>query len=462
MNKLTTLLYGAALLGFTGLLFAWGSKPHADIVNAALSVIPPEDRLLQRLGEDGPRLSIFVQMGDWNDCFVQMPGRWTVSGADFSSPPQSFYANDYLIFPALPQLNQHMLPAVKATYVPLFDRALQALRTETPANAARWVGSLLHFVTDSGSPPHTANILGEIHTRMENWVDASRMVIRGYTPQLLGKTDDEARQAFLERMDGLAAFSRLRAGRLTKLVEAADRTASEPVIMESATETAHVAADVIHTLLQLSVHKEPGTTLEAEVIAPETTGLPALPAKLVLLGTAFGTLSETLTIHDGFYSGRFFLEGIPAGKYTAAISRPGCRLLRLPGLTLDGRTTTHFRWTLDPDLVSGNRLRNPDFQLRWVNAQHPDGWRFDARRKQWISDNVIVTAQKTYAFAVSSTVPQEVMVEWMAEHWRAAGPPVEVPASMAAPAGVRYARILINGAADPGTRIHEISIRELE
>jgi len=28
---------------------------------------------------------------------------------------------------------------------------LQALRTETPANAARWVGSLLHFVEDTGS-----------------------------------------------------------------------------------------------------------------------------------------------------------------------------------------------------------------------------------------------------------------------------------------------------------------------
>src|SRR5436309_363331 len=120
-----------------GVIWAWGSKPHADIVNAALSVLPAEDGLLERLGENGPRLTAFVQMGDWNDCYVEMAERWTVSGTEFPSAREAFYANDYLVFPGLPVLHSHMLPEVKATYAPLFDRALQALRTETPANAAR-------------------------------------------------------------------------------------------------------------------------------------------------------------------------------------------------------------------------------------------------------------------------------------------------------------------------------------
>ena len=47
-------------------------------------------------------------------------------------------------------------------YRPLFIRALQALRTESPANAVRWLGSLLHFVTDTGSPPHALVYKGDI------------------------------------------------------------------------------------------------------------------------------------------------------------------------------------------------------------------------------------------------------------------------------------------------------------
>jgi len=31
----------------------------------------------------------------------------------------------------------------------------------------------LHFVTDTGSPPHALVYKGDIHTKMENWLDAS-------------------------------------------------------------------------------------------------------------------------------------------------------------------------------------------------------------------------------------------------------------------------------------------------
>ncbi len=74
----------------------------------------------------------------------------------------------------------HLVPEVNRTYDPYFRRALQALRTETPLNAARWIGSLLHFVEDTGSPPHPAEIHGDVHSKMENWVDAKQIHLPGY------------------------------------------------------------------------------------------------------------------------------------------------------------------------------------------------------------------------------------------------------------------------------------------
>ena len=53
--------------------------------------------------------------------------------------------------------------------------AAPALLSESPANAARWLGSLLHFVEDTGSPPHAAEIRGPLHIKMENWIDAGKI-----------------------------------------------------------------------------------------------------------------------------------------------------------------------------------------------------------------------------------------------------------------------------------------------
>lgn len=82
------------------------------------------------------------------------------------------------------------------------------------ANAARWIGSLLHFTTDTGSPPHAAGIPGQpVHSKMENWVNAKLIHIPDYQPRLLGNDDAAAEAGFLRRMDGLIEFSKQRAQR---------------------------------------------------------------------------------------------------------------------------------------------------------------------------------------------------------------------------------------------------------
>ena len=53
-------------------------------------------------------------------------------------------------------------------------------------------------------------------------------------------------------MQGLNEFSRLRSERLLPLIQANDRAHCEPIALESAAETARVAADTLHTLPVLS------------------------------------------------------------------------------------------------------------------------------------------------------------------------------------------------------------------
>lgn len=457
----TLVLLAFALAGAVASLMAWGSKPHSDIVDAALSVLPLDSGLVEQLGEDAPRLRAFVQMGDWNDCLVARDEQWRVTGALYPSAGQMFYANDYLVFPASTRLFGHMLPEVRTTYGPFFDRALQALRMESPANAARWIGSLLHYLTDSGSPPHAAGITGPAHTKMENWLDASKLDLQGYTPRVLNHDQ------FLARMEGLIEFSKARGERLRPLIAADDRVSSEPIIMESAGETARVAADAIYSLLKLS--REGASTsagvLDARITAAQTAGMEELPAKLAIAEGPVSTLSDTITLRPGSYRGHFALRGLAAGSYTGFLSRPGCRSQTVK-FTIRAGAVSRADWTLEPDAISGNRVRNPDFQLRWVKAAAPDYWRYDARRKVWISDNVLATAGREYRITVAgkdSAGEKSVSVEWMAEHWLAAAPAVATATGevLVAPEKTRYLRLLIAGEEDPAGRFREIGVQEV-
>src|SRR5262249_16892135 len=158
---------------------------------------------------------------------------------------QLFYADDYLIFPGVARHLDHILPEVKETFRPYFKRAVQALRTENSTNAARWIGSLLHFAEDAGPPPHAAQTRGDIHTKMENWVDAKLMHIRDYQARLLGTTEEGALEGFMKRMDELVEFSKIRGNKLRIPVTIGNRTAVMPVVLECALETSRMVADLL-------------------------------------------------------------------------------------------------------------------------------------------------------------------------------------------------------------------------
>jgi hypothetical protein len=375
-----------------------------------------------------------------------------------------------LIFPEAPRLYKHECPDVENTFAPFFMRALQAIETETPANAARWAGSLLHFQTDAGSPPHAASLSGEIHSKMENWVVASAISISGYQPRLLGRTPDGAVRGFEQRMAGLIAFSKQRAQRLYPLIIANDRPAAEPIVLESADESARVEADLLHTLLFLSETKSSGIQqcweLEATVTAPTVANFESLPAKLVIAGTNYSTMSELVTIDKGRYKGVFLLRNVRPGTYHVIVSRVGATPLFINGVVIRSRAVARFNWSLEPDSLPGNLVRNPDFKIRWRSTD-PDYWTFDKDSGSWVSDNVRVHGGTRYRFQASFQKDKapDIMLQWYKNHWQACSDAVPLaPANevtLVAPENAQYARLFVRTKDDPARSVMHIAFARL-
>ena len=479
MRPIAALLLLAAALATA--LSGWDSKIHSGIIHASLMAIPPEDRIQQRWGDEVWRLREYVQMADWINTLVSQREDWDTGGQTLEQPGIQFFPNDYLLFPASPTPTQHMVPAVKATYRPFFLRALQALRTESPANAARWTGSLLHYVTDSGSPPHAIGLSGPAHTKMESWLDTSVIDLSHYHPQLLGDTDEAAVKGLEARMDGLIAFSAIRANAMLPFVKVDDRAHMEPLAIESAAETARVAADVIHTLLVLT-QRTPGTgaSLVAEVSAPNLEGMENLPAKLMVKGTDYSTLSEQSLPAFHTYRGVFYLRNIPPGTYYMAIERVGSETLQTieqTAVILKAGETDHENWNLRPSAIAwagiqgGNLVPNAKLTLRWVTPDAPDHWRYDAPHHQWVSDNIPITPGRIYRAGCAlypRAADEGVELQWMAHAWEISKVPnvpfdfskgTHTEMSVTAPAGVIFVRVVIKAQRERLTDLGSVFIQ---
>ena len=344
-------LYWVSFLLCAAHAWAWG--PHAEITQAALDVLGTNDVLIRHLGAQAQRLTNYAWMADYR----RLP---------FEEPDELFYADDYLLFPEATAHWDHICPEVKKTYRPYFRRALQALRTETPRNAARWIGSLLHFVEDTGSPPHAAEIRGTLHTRMETWVDAKQIQIRGHTPRLMGTNDDHALEGFLKRMEEIIVFSKDRAKRARLHAEIGNRKAVEPVVLESALETSRLTADLLHTLGVISDGKgATGGALRGVVQSDNPVGLEWFAAKIVIEGTSYSTIADL--------SGNFEFRNLPPGDYKVVALRPG-NGVAIRNVHVDEGKTNDYRVKLSNG--SRNLIRNGDFGIRWKERTSPDCWDF--------------------------------------------------------------------------------------
>lgn len=469
-------LYGVLLLALVSSpkLFAWGGVPHQQIVDGALTAIPADDHISLRLGPESGHLRDTVEMGDWMNSLIVVQENWHVTTEDYPQVESQYFGNDYLLFPSAPHFFEHMMPEVHDTYGPFFLRSLQALRTEDQTNAVRWMGSLLHFVTDSGSPPHTIGLRGSDHTKMENWLDASKIDLHNYQPQLLGKTDQEAVLGLRRRMDALIARNAKIARRMLPYARANDRAQIEPMAFDCAEETARVAADVIHTLLVLSARPVQGdsASIVASVTAPRLAEHSLLPAKLILLGTNFSTLSSLDDSSRERYAGTFSLHDLPPGTYRTVIERPGAETLFLAPFRLDSGQHAHFNWNLQATSPAGNLVQNYNLKLRWLSSLVPDHWHANSACHCWTSDNIPVIHGNAYRLYVvpARASSREVALQWMAQHWQTTtDPAIRIPAAqqpsggvtVTAPSTAVYARIEITGDDPPQSAFREAIMMRL-
>lgn len=379
------------LAALTACAHAWG--PHPDITRAALDVLPDRDRWREILGPQYDALAQYAWMPDQ-------------AGQDFGD----YYPDDYLLVRAFPRYVGHMMPAVREAWEPYFRRALQALRTETPVNAARQMGPIIHFVEDSGAPPHARPIGGPHHGPLENWVDRTLISIPDYEPQLLGTDDESAVAGLMARVDALVEFSIPRADRALPLVERGEeqRPNVEPIILESALESARATADVLHTLFTVAfTHMPEGAglqgTVNAGVFHPGAENRNRKGARIILLhdepyralGEQPASLMEAVSDYSTVaytapdmpdtvgWQGAFEFRNLTPGVYRVLAYRTGSRWVVSEPVTLEVGRTAEVHLDLPPAEPEGNIIQNPDGTLAYLDAT-PDRWRHAAGAR-WIS-----------------------------------------------------------------------------
>lgn len=351
---------------------AWG--PHDRITGAALKVLPHFEKIKNTLEEKNFNL---LPTYSW------IPDQ---RGQDL----KSFYADDYILTKELPHYIDHRMPDVKKAIEPHFKRALQALKTETPTEACRWLGPLLHYVEDIGAPPHAMRISGPEHAYMENWVKPEMIDITGYTPVLLGKTDQEALKGLMDRLDKLVAFSVERGQKMLPLVKKgeSERPKVEPLVLECAIETAKVVADTLYTLFTLGLQgKDEGAGVKGVINFPEFPFHKEKGARIILLDNykyskLLGSVTEgeLLYLSSTEYSthtdkdGRYEFRNLPEGEYRLLVERVGAQTKISDPIKLEKGKFVTLNLSLSPTTPPRNFVRNSDFKVYSYSKEMPDWW----------------------------------------------------------------------------------------
>jgi hypothetical protein len=331
---------------------AWQAR--GDITQAVIESLSPDDAIIQKLGVETGKLREHLGIPDRRGTLNREKFVW-------------FYANDYLLFPGTTLHREPTSGGMQEDALAFFSRALQALRTESVPNAGRWIGALLHFTEDCGSPAVAADISGDLRGKLETLVNPKAIHIQGYQPILLGRTEVEALAGFQKRLEVLIEFSKQRAELAKPLIAGGERARAEPMVMECAEETCRVVADVLFTLGELAT--VPGNaqnvTLRGSISGRPGQGLERVPARVMLEDTPFSTLADE--------EGRYVFYNLPAGNYTLDVIRPGSVVAR-QALKLPPTKTAVKDIALTQDTPAGNMLRDASLTSHWLKAGRLDGW----------------------------------------------------------------------------------------
>lgn len=233
---------------------AWGwGAPHGTITQAALKTLPAWQR--ETLGAEGPALgSLYCTIPD-----LVYARKDLAPYAMVPEQPGTVYLVN-LHLPASPAENEALLRS-------FMGRAVEALRTNNVAAAARFAGTLAHMLEDWGCPAHAvpgdnmftlfkqflpppdAYRYTPLHGPIENGTFA--VDLGGRRPRLLGASVGEAAFNLLQRSQEATVQARAQVIPIIQALYAGDTNACNAAQQRAAASDAAVVSDALYTVLCL-------------------------------------------------------------------------------------------------------------------------------------------------------------------------------------------------------------------
>ena len=406
---------------------AW-DLPHYRIVEVAAQVQPERARWEQILGAEYHRIAGddakngYVFLPDEHGLYATGQNRLAgegLPGAGAGSKWIDCFPYDYLMLRDIPPPDFYIHHGPQGGDLKFIhevgafaQRSLQALRTETPREACLWLGSLLHWVSDSSALAHAAEIgVVDGHTYLDRCLNdkaqLARIALPDYQPVLLGETDSEVISGVQKRTRELLAYTKERGDKVKPLFQAAKESAAKSnadplpagifhfskmpreeiafLAVEAAQEGARACADVLHTLLTTGLAEAArGGSLAGRVGSP---AIPTYQESAVLVALLDATkLKDSEPTHDAIYSaatpyathagldGRYQFHHLPPGNYRALTYKVGSVLMLSEPFKLTAGGSLQRDFTLVATTPPGNLVWNPELKLGLLHKGAPDRW----------------------------------------------------------------------------------------
>lgn len=221
---------------------AWDTAPHQTITKAALDSLPKP--VLARFGDEaGPLAAVYCL---YPDRYLEMVRFGFVRKS--AGPRTSEEIRVYCVRPDGQAVHAATgdRDSDLGSLVYLFERIRGSFSESRSTEAARYAGVLSHFIADSLSPPHAADVDAAVHAAIERSVPA--FTLAGRTPQSAGPHLAPAAAAILDRIYAARDRNREDLPAMVKAVADRDERTLDKYRLAAAINAAGILADTLSTM----------------------------------------------------------------------------------------------------------------------------------------------------------------------------------------------------------------------
>lgn len=245
------------LLAAVGCCVAWDTAPHRAITKAALDAMP--ERLRSQLGDEAPHLiRIYCMLPDR---YVEMERFGFARNSP--GPREASEIEAYCARPDGSQIHSATWDRDEdlKSLVYLFERILSSLSEKRPAEAARFMGTLSHFIADSLSPPHAVSpdelqAMAPAGSEQRNWHALMERSLPAFTlderkTQAAGTGIMDSVSSILERVYTAGERNRKDLPSMMRAAPDKDERALDAYRLRAGRAAAGILADTLYTLLAM-------------------------------------------------------------------------------------------------------------------------------------------------------------------------------------------------------------------